>query len=170
MLSFVLAAMSIGSVSALRPTMPISGRHLQYRSRSTPLQLSEKRWSEDILDDSLPDPIFDRPSDFEKPTFGICNNAEVINGRVAMMAFTVLYLQEAIVGQGVLTQYGLSYDEGAIVEQVADGFTLPAPVGLAIAGAIAAGAVYAGEFLDDKFRDTPVTGITKLPFGGARKK
>ena len=73
---------------------------------------------------------------------------DVGSQRVAMMAFVILYLQEAVVGKGVLTQYGLPYDAGAIVEP-GNSF-IPGPVGLVIAVAISAGVFYGGIKLDNK--------------------
>ena len=170
MFRVVLVAMSIGSASALQPNIALSGRHMRQYGRSSPLQLSEQRWTDPILDESLPDPVFDGKSPYKgRVPYGFSNFAETLNGRVAMMAFVVLFLQEAIVGQGVLSQYGLPYDEGAVLLNQGDGFTLPGAIGLLIATVITGGMTYAGEFIDDKLRASPAKGITKLPFGMARK-
>ena len=48
-------------------------------------------------------------------SYGFSNQAELLNGRAAMMGFTVAYFQELFVGKGVLEQYGLPYDEGAVL-------------------------------------------------------
>jgi len=75
-----------------------------------------QRWKEPILDESLPDPVFDAPSPYKgRVPYGFSEAAEKFNGRAAMMGFTILFLQELIVGKGVLEQYGLPYDAGAIL-------------------------------------------------------
>ena len=64
-----------------------------------------QRWKEPILDDSLPDPVFDVPSPYKgRVPYGFSEAAEKLNGRAAMMGFTILFLQELIVGKGVLEQ------------------------------------------------------------------
>ena len=45
----------------------------------------------------------------------VLSTAETLNGRVAMVAFVVLFLQELVFGKGILELYGLPYDEGAIL-------------------------------------------------------
>ena len=60
------------------------------------VQLNE-RWSDDILDESKPDPVWDSPSPYKgRVPYGFSNFAEKLNGRAAMMGFTILFLQEAI--------------------------------------------------------------------------
>jgi hypothetical protein len=73
------------------------------------------RWQDaPIFDESGPDPIFDDKQGYlGKVPYGFSNNAEIINGRAAMMGFSVAYVQEAITGKGVLEQYGLPYDEAS---------------------------------------------------------
>jgi hypothetical protein len=64
-----------------------------------------QRWKEPILDESLPDPVFDAPSPYKgRVPYGFSEAAEKFNGRAAMMGFTILFLQELIVGKGVLEQ------------------------------------------------------------------
>ena len=66
------------------------------------------RWSDPILDDSLPDPVFDDDYEYKGSTkFGLNDFAETLNGRAAMVGFFILFMQELIVGKGVLSQYGL---------------------------------------------------------------
>ena len=87
--------------------------------RIMPSLRMESRWSDPILDESIPDPVYDAKSPYKgRVPYGFSEFAEKLNGRAAMIGFTVLYLQEAIAGQGVLQQYGFSYDEGAIVDGV----------------------------------------------------
>lgn len=69
--------------------------------------MMSKRWNEPILDESLPDPVYDDQTPYKgRVPYGFSRTAEVLNGRAAMLGFTVLYLQESIVGKGVLEQYG----------------------------------------------------------------
>ena len=95
--------------------------------------------------------------------YGFTNAAEQLNGRAAMMGFTVAYFQEAIVGKGVLEQYGLPYDEGAILMQ--GGFNGPifAILGFFFAVALTAGLTFGGETLYNKVFNPNYKG-TKLPF------
>lgn len=66
-----------------------------------------QRYSEDILNDNIPDPVYDAPSPYKgRVPWGFCNNAEVLNGRVAMVAFVILFIQELVFGKGVLELYG----------------------------------------------------------------
>ena len=39
----------------------------------------------------------------------------LLNARMAMMGFTILFLQELLFGKGVLQMYGLPYDSGAFL-------------------------------------------------------
>jgi len=171
MFAVLLVAMSLSSAFALRPAARPLGQPLQRSGRSPSLQLAEKWQDAPIFDESIPDPVYDEPSPYKgRVPYGFSNYAETLNGRAAMMAFLVLFLQESIVGKGVLQQYGLPYDEGAVLPLDNGGLTLPPVVGLVIATAITVFLLYVGEFLDDKLRAEPATGITKLPFGGARKE
>ena len=76
-----------------------------------------ERWPEEpIFDKKLEDPIFERDTGYKgRVKYGFSSYAEQLNGRVAMMGFSIAYCQEAIVGKGVLQQYGLPYDEGAVL-------------------------------------------------------
>ena len=119
-----------------------------------------------------PDPVFEEDPGYKgRVPYGFSNNAEVINGRVAMMGFTVAYLQEAIVGKGVLEQYGLPYDEGAILTKT--GFDGPvfAILGLVFAIILTAALSYAGEALyknvDPKYDGTKLPALPSwVPFFG----
>lgn len=142
--------------------------------RPSPLRLSpvhmSSRWPDaKILDESAPDPVFDDPTPYKgRVPYGFCDFSEKMNGRAAMMAFVVLYLQEAIVGTGVLTQYGLGYDAGAVVPDAAS--SLPWPVGFATATAITLGAVFSLTILDQKLTGSAgVRGFAgiQLPFGAS---
>jgi len=142
--------------------------------RPSPLRLSgvqmSSRWPEaKILDESVPDPVFDDPTPYKgRVPYGFCDFAEKMNGRAAMMAFVVLYLQEAIVGTGVFTQYGLSYDAGAVVPEAAS--SLPWLVGFGAATAITLGATFSLTLLDQKLSGSSgVRGFAgiPLPFGAS---
>ena len=91
----------------------------------------------------------------------LSNEAEKINGRAAMMGFTVAYLQEAITGKGILTLYGLPYDQGAVVES--GGSNIFVGIG-GIIGALILTTVlaYGGNSLYKKL--DPKYDGTKLPF------
>jgi hypothetical protein len=83
---------------------------------TTPAVHMMARWSEPILNEDLPDPVFDKDIGYKgRVPWGFCDAAEKLNGRAAMMGFTILFLQELVVGKGVLEQYGLPYDAGAII-------------------------------------------------------
>jgi len=109
------------------------------------------RWQDaPIFDESGPDPIFDDKQGYlGKVPYGFSNNAEIINGRAAMMGFSVAYVQEAITGKGVLEQYGLPYDEGAVVE-ASGGNIFAAAIGLVFAVALVTGLTYGGSILYSK--------------------
>lgn len=75
------------------------------------------RLDDPILDESLPDPVFDDNTPYlGRASFGFNSFAEAINGRAAMIGFVILFLQELVVGKGVLEQYGLPYDAGALLK------------------------------------------------------
>ena len=70
------------------------------------LQLNA-RWDDPILDESIPDPVYDLDEPYKgRVPYGFSSTAERINGRAAMTGFTILFLQELIAGKGVLEQYG----------------------------------------------------------------
>jgi hypothetical protein len=65
-------------------------------------------WNEPILDEFLPDPVFDDTYEYKgRSKVGFVTYAEKLNGRASMMGFTILFLQELIMGKGVLELYGL---------------------------------------------------------------
>merc|ERR1719424_2743419 len=77
-----------------------------------------QRYDDPILNDNIKDPVYDGDSPYKgRVPYGFSNFAEKMNGRVAMMGFTILFLQELVVGKGVLEQYGLPYDAGAFLGQ-----------------------------------------------------
>ena len=62
--------------------------------------MQANRYPDPILDESLPDPVYDE-TDFGytgKVPYGFSEFAEKVNGRAAMMGFSVLYVQEAVSG------------------------------------------------------------------------
>mmetsp|Transcript_126844 Transcript_126844/g.224774 ORF Transcript_126844/g.224774 Transcript_126844/m.224774 type:complete len:158 (-) Transcript_126844:83-556(-) len=77
----------------------------------------EKRWPDEPLFDPLkPDPVFDLPEpDYKNPGIGIVPGAEKLNGRLAMIGFTIAFIQESIFNKGLLEFYGLPYDPGAVI-------------------------------------------------------
>merc|ERR1719181_1885992 len=90
-------------------------RRLRARS-GAPVALADKRWNDPILDENIPDPVYDLPSGYKgRSLIGFNDFAEKLNGRAAMMGFVILFLQELIAGKGVLEQYGLPYDPGAVI-------------------------------------------------------
>eukprot|EP00967_Tisochrysis_lutea_P127666 scaffold217396_cov36-Tisochrysis_lutea.AAC.1 len=65
-------------------------------------------WTEPILDESLPDPVFDDKYEYKgRSKVGFVSFAETLNGRAAMLGFTILFMQELVMGKGVLEMYGL---------------------------------------------------------------
>eukprot|EP00308_Calcidiscus_leptoporus_P026948 CAMPEP_0119367896 /NCGR_PEP_ID=MMETSP1334-20130426/14623_1 /TAXON_ID=127549 /ORGANISM="Calcidiscus leptoporus, Strain RCC1130" /LENGTH=122 /DNA_ID=CAMNT_0007384415 /DNA_START=40 /DNA_END=408 /DNA_ORIENTATION=+ len=78
--------------------------------------VASERWQDPIFNDALPDPVFDDDYSYKGASkTGFVSFAEAMNGRAAMMGFTICFLQELIVGKGVLEQYGLPYDAGAVL-------------------------------------------------------
>jgi hypothetical protein len=76
----------------------------------------QQRYDDPIFDESKPDPVFDADIGYRgRSSFGFVSAAERLNGRAAMMGFTICFLQELIFGKGVLEQYGLPYDPGAFL-------------------------------------------------------
>ena len=96
--------LAMAPVDALMPMVHV------VRRAAAPTRLSASvvaRYDDPILDDSLPDPVYDNTEPYKGRTpFGFNSFAESINGRVAMSGFTILFLQELIAGKGVLEQYG----------------------------------------------------------------
>ena len=60
--------------------------------------------------------------------FGLKKNAEIWNGRVAQMAFTVVLLQELITGKGVIA----SWQDGDSIAYVMAGLTAATVLGLTV--------------------------------------
>lgn len=94
-------------------------------------------------------------------SYGFSNQAELLNGRAAMMGFTVAYFQELFVGKGILEQYGFGYDEGAVFD--GNGSGLPSVVGILFAFIFTAGLSYGGEYLNNKVINKDYQG-NSLPF------
>ena len=99
--SLVLAA-SVGSAAAFGvgpAALPASSVAV----RAPAAAMMAERWNDPILDESKPDPVWDDKSPYKgRVPYGFSNSAEKLNGRAAMMGFTVLFLQELITGKGVL--------------------------------------------------------------------
>mmetsp|Transcript_27542 Transcript_27542/g.53618 ORF Transcript_27542/g.53618 Transcript_27542/m.53618 type:complete len:127 (+) Transcript_27542:30-410(+) len=119
-LARVLLLLLAGEASALRHfasgvTSANAVQHLAV-SRAASVQMVDNPWNEPILDESLPDPVFDDDYQYKGYSrFGFVEYAEAINGRAAMMGFTILFIQELLTGKGVLELYGLPYDAGAVI-------------------------------------------------------
>merc|ERR1712087_232730 len=78
--------------------------------------VANERWPDPIFNDALPDPVFDDEYTYKGASkLGFVSFAEAMNGRAAMVGFTICFLQELIFGKGVLEQYGLPYDPGAVL-------------------------------------------------------
>lgn len=99
--SLVLAA-SVGSAAAFGvgpAALPASSVAV----RAPAAAMMAERWNDPILDESKPDPVWDDKSPYKgRVPYGFSNSAEKLNGRAAMMGFTILFLQELITGKGVL--------------------------------------------------------------------
>ena len=106
-MSAALIALTLGGASALLPTVSSPVRPaLGHSSRTRALRM-ESRWSDPILDESIPDPVYDSDEPYKgRVPYGFSTTAEKLNGRAAMTGFTVLFLQEFIAGKGVLETYG----------------------------------------------------------------
>ena len=90
--------------------------HAAATARASAPAMMASRWPDPILNDDLPDPVWDEESPYTgRAPYGFSTFAEVINGRAAMMGFVVLFLQELVLGKGVLELYGLPYDAGAVL-------------------------------------------------------
>ena len=87
-------------------------------TRAGVLRMAESRFTDKVLDESLPDPVYDSDGGdggyLGKSDIGFSTNAEKFNGRAAMTGFTICFLQEIVLGKGVLELYGLPYDVGAV--------------------------------------------------------
>ena len=80
--------------------------------------LSPSRYNDPILNEGAPDPVFDDEFEYLGTSkLGFVTFAEKLNGRAAMMGFTIAFLQELVIGKGVLEQWGLPYDAGAVLMQ-----------------------------------------------------
>ena len=111
---FAVLSIALVPASALQ-AQPLAARPVM-RSRAKINAQAPNRYDDPILDESLPDPVYDVESGYlGKSPFGFSTNAEDLNGRAAMTGFTLCFLQEAITGKGVLELYGLPYDSGAVV-------------------------------------------------------
>lgn len=117
------------------------------------------------------DPLFEVDSGYKgRVPYGFSNYAELLNGRFAMMGFSVAYMQELVAGKGVLEQYGLPYDEGAILIQGGSG--LPSAVAIVLAVVLVAGLSYGGEYVNNKVLNPGYKGtsLPLSPFGNPEDK
>ena len=125
-----------------------------------------ERWQDEpILDASKADPVFTADTPYKgRVGYGFSNAAEKFNGRAAMMGFSIAYVQELVTGKGVLSLYGLPYDQGAVV--VNGGGNIIAGVGGLVGALVVVTALsYAGEIAFSKV-DPDYDGkkLPKLPF------
>ena len=165
-----LLVLALGSASALTPTAPLPARAALVRGRAAPIRLAQ-RFDDPILDESIPDPVFAEKTPYKgRVSYGFSTAAEKLNGRAAMMGFSIAYVQEAIAGKGVLEQYGLPYDEGAVL--IKGGGGLPSIIAVIFAAIVVAGLTYGGEkayltlnpnYKGTKLPDPTSLGMPKLP-------
>lgn len=103
--TIVLAALA-PAAALVAPAAPL-GRVASGRAAGRAAVSMNQRYDDPILNDNIPDPLYDEPSPYKgRVPYGFSEFAEKMNGRAAMMGFVILFLQEAIVGKGVLEQYG----------------------------------------------------------------
>eukprot|EP00962_Isochrysis_galbana_P013231 scaffold3767_cov114-Isochrysis_galbana.AAC.30 len=103
------AWMPAGAMLPKQGTGRASGVRAQFSQDEKPASPKiNPLWNEPILDDFLPDPVFDDTYEYKgRSKTGFVTFAEKLNGRASMMGFTILFLQELITGKGVLELYGL---------------------------------------------------------------
>jgi len=156
----LMAAFVAGAAAFAAPST-----HAVRSPRTQPARpLMMASWKDEaIFDKKVEDPVFQADSGYKgRVPYGFSNAAEKFNGRAAMMGFSVAYVQEWVVGKGVLEQYGLPYDEGAILIK-SEGFSLPSVVGLVLALVVVFGLSYGGEFLNNKVLNPDYKG-SSMPF------
>mmetsp|Transcript_77128 Transcript_77128/g.121803 ORF Transcript_77128/g.121803 Transcript_77128/m.121803 type:complete len:157 (-) Transcript_77128:105-575(-) len=107
---------------SLTPQVAHNGLDRPRTSRlSVPKSLTpHERWPDlDIFNPDKLDPVYDDPELGAKDVMergkerGLNDITERLNGRWAMMGFTLLYLQEMFFDKPVLQLYGLPFAEGA---------------------------------------------------------
>ena len=98
-LTLALLCALLAPAASLR-TAPLAARPA-LRPRAHVRAQEPGRYDDPILDSSLPDPVYDTESGYKgKVSYGFSTEAEKINGRFAMMGFTICFLQEAVFGKG----------------------------------------------------------------------
>ena len=108
--SLLLLFASCTSAFVLPASAP--ARHVAGRCPAVRALDPSGRWSDPILDESLPDPVYDDGYKYKGNTkIGFNDFAETLNGRAAMVGFFILFMQELIFGKGVLSQYGLPCEQ-----------------------------------------------------------
>lgn len=108
--SLLLLFASCTSAFVLPASAP--ARHVAGRCAAVRALDPSGRWSDPILDESLPDPVYDDGYKYKGNTkIGFNDFAETLNGRAAMVGFFILFMQELIFGKGVLSQYGLPCEQ-----------------------------------------------------------
>ena len=109
-------SLSFSLASSLAPALPLASHLFSHLSLSH--LLSPSRYNDPILNEGAPDPVFDDEFEYLGTSkLGFVTFAEKLNGRAAMMGFTIAFLQELVIGKGVLEQWGLPYDAGAVLMQ-----------------------------------------------------
>jgi len=103
-------------------TMRLAPMAPRLATRAGVVSMAENRFTDKILDDSIPDPVYDEMGGdggyLGKSNIGFSQGAETLNGRAAMTGFTICFVQEIVMGKGVLEAYGLPYDVGAVPQPV----------------------------------------------------
>ena len=111
-------SLSFSLASSLAPALPLASHLFSPLSLSLSYLLSPSRYNDPILNEGAPDPVFDDEFEYLGTSkLGFVTFAEKLNGRAAMMGFTIAFLQELVIGKGVLEQWGLPYDAGAVLMQ-----------------------------------------------------
>lgn len=116
--------------------------------------MAENRFTDKILDDSIPDPVYDEMGGdggyLGKSNIGFSQGAETFNGRAAMTGFTICFVQEIVMGKGVLEAYGLPYDVGAVPTHLWEPTLLTGGAAAVFSIALTAGLWFGGVKLWEK--------------------
>ena len=105
--ALLLLALSGASALVVQPAArPLASAAAS--SAVSPRMMADDNWQKlPIFDPDREDPIFSENTGYKgRAPYGFSNTAELFNGRAAMMGFVICFLQELIVGKGVLEQYG----------------------------------------------------------------
>ena len=93
----LLLGFLLGGACALRATVGSRASAARAPSMRAGVAAMQSRWSDPILDESIPDPIYDQDSPYKgRVPYGFSDNAEKLNGRAAMMGILGLMVHEKI--------------------------------------------------------------------------